>query len=867
MEPAGDIIASVAFSPDGRLLAAGTALGILHVWDVRSRRLLRAEDEGSGLDTAVSFSPDGKLLARATLNMTINLWDVATWRQVRVLQQYTRQVDSVAFSPDGKVLGAATSNHGPTILWGMGNARQIRTLGSDPSWPNTIAFSPDGSTVATGGWDGIVTLSEASSGRTLRTLSWRGNAPPTVLRPIDPIAFSPDGRILASSWEAKLKLWDVATGREIATLSGNLASSFAFSPDGKLFAWSDDKVAKFWDIAAEHEVGSLARPSLTPIAFLADGQLLAFDSDNGAIKLVDAASGRDLRTIGGHADSVPTVAISANGTMLAWADGNTVKLWDIATGQQLRALSHQYSIATLAFSPDGRWLASGSEDGTVQVWDLSSGKERVSLITFTDGSWLEITPEGYYDASSAAAEEHLNVRVGDRVFGIASYRDKFFRPDLVKLSLAGNSLRDLQFATIDSVKLAPVVELTNLPPTTTNPALTVNVHITDGGGGIGAVRLYVNGTAIVQDDAPASSAPGPGAATTRGYTVQLLGGVNELRAVAYNGDRSMQSNPATAKVVANLPPAPRGTLHAIVVGIQDFKNPKYNLSFSVADAELFAQTLREHSAPLFEHTDVKLLTSPADTTREGVTRALKETLADVGVNDVFVFYAASHGVIDDDGAYYLITSNVDSAEALKEQALSQTDLTLLLANIPAPKKLVVMDTCHGQPVGDTLAEALRTRGMTANTAAKIAARDIGLTVLAASTSDEEALEGYNKHGLFTYVVSDGLAGSADLAKRGIITNDALTLFVRDALPSLAANLYRHEQTSDGGDQRRCFCRGESEVIDQAISTLLAQTLHTAKTPKGHSLRHFGATQHRRGPGCATASPSRAPAAPARRSAG
>ena len=108
-----------------------------------------------------------------------------------------------------------------------------------------------------------------------------------------------------------------------------------------------------------------------------------------------------------------------------------------------------------------------------------------------------------------------------------------------------------------------------------------------------------------------------------------------------------------------------------MVGIQDFKNPKYNLSFSVADAELFAQTLREHSAPLFEHTDVKLLTSPADTTCEGVTRALKETLADVGVNDVFVFYAASHGVIDDDGAYYLITSNVDSAEALKEQALAR----------------------------------------------------------------------------------------------------------------------------------------------------------------------------------------------------
>ena len=649
-----------------------------------------------------------------------------------------------------------------------------------------------GNDIAIGDGDGAVTLSDRASGRELRKLRWHDKTGEVIQ--ILALAFSPDGRVLASGSGSSLRLWDVAAGHEIRMLIDHASiKAVAFSPDGRILASASDAL-KLWDVATGREIATLGGHLFEFVAFSPNGQVVAFGSDDGTVGLCDAATGRELRTISEHADVVKSAAFSPDGKILAWGDGKAVKLWDVAAGRELQTLSgHQHWISAVTFSPDGKWLASGSYDGTVKLWDVSSGSERVSLITFTDGSWLEITPEGYYEASSAAAEEHLNVRVGDRVFGIASYRDKFFRPDLVKLSLAGNSLRDLQFATIDSVKLAPVVELTNLPPTTTNPALTVNVHITDGGGGIGAVRLYVNGTAIVQDDAPASSAPGPGATTTRGYTVQLLGGVNELRAVAYNGDRSMQSNPATAKVVANLPPAPRGTLHAIVVGIQDFKNPKYNLSFSVADAELFAQTLREHSAPLFEHTDVKLLTSPADTTREGVTRALKETLADVGVNDVFVFYAASHGVIDDDGAYYLITSNVDSAEALKEQALSQTDLTLLLANIPAPKKLVVMDTCHGQPVGDTLAEALRTRGMTANTAAKIAARDIGLTVLAASTSDEEALEGYNKHGLFTYVVSDGLAGSADLAKRGIITNDALTLFVRDALPSLAANLYRHEQ--------------------------------------------------------------------------
>jgi hypothetical protein len=76
-------------------------------------------------------------------------------------------------------------------------------------------------------------------------------------------------------------------------------------------------------------------------------------------------------------------------------------------------------------------------DGTIKIWNVLSGKERVSLVAFTDGSFLAITPEGYYDASSAAAEENLNVRIGNRVFPIAAYRDKFYRPDLVKLSLGG----------------------------------------------------------------------------------------------------------------------------------------------------------------------------------------------------------------------------------------------------------------------------------------------------------------------------------------------------------------------------------------------------------------------------------------------
>ena len=114
-------------------------------------------------------------------------------------------------------------------------------------------------------------------------------------------------------------------------------------------------------------------------------------------------------------------------------------------------------------------------------------------VRLDDGSSLAITPEGYYDSSSATAEEYLNVRVGNRVYAIGSYRDKFYKPKLVKLSLAGTKLSELGFPDIGSVKAPPKVELIDLPQSTNESTVSMNVHITDQGGGIGTLVLYRNG--------------------------------------------------------------------------------------------------------------------------------------------------------------------------------------------------------------------------------------------------------------------------------------------------------------------------------------------------------------------------------------
>jgi uncharacterized caspase-like protein len=177
-----------------------------------------------------------------------------------------------------------------------------------------------------------------------------------------------------------------------------------------------------------------------------------------------------------------------------------------------------------------------------------------------------------------------------------------------------------------------------------------------------------------------------------------------------------------------------------------------------------------------------------------LVKALKDMQAVVGPNDLFVLYVASHGITDD-AEFYLITSNVGSAstEHLKADALSKEELTALVANIHATKKLMVIDTCHAEALGNALQVALLTRGLDEVAALKVLARAVGTTVLAASTTTQQALEGYEDHGLFTYVVAQGLMGKGDVDQNGVVNTLALAHYVDENVPELAQQHFNHPQ--------------------------------------------------------------------------
>jgi Tol biopolymer transport system component len=287
---------SVAFSPDGRWLAAASEENVnsayfpgpvLVLWDATDGHKILEFDGHTHTVYSVAFAPGGRWLASASLDGKVKLWDTSSGLEVLALKDYNGAATCVAFSPDGLQLAAASS------------------------------------------FDRAVRLSRRTTGETVLTL--QGHT-----APVWGIAFSPDGQRLATaSLDGTVKLWDTTTGQESLTLKGHVlgVKGVAFSPDGAwLASASDDQTVKMWNATTGHESLTLEGHTgrVASVAFSPDGERLASASYDRTIKLWDAATGQELLTLQGHTRKVVSVAFSADGKRLASASHDkTIKVWDV----------------------------------------------------------------------------------------------------------------------------------------------------------------------------------------------------------------------------------------------------------------------------------------------------------------------------------------------------------------------------------------------------------------------------------------------------------------------------------------------------------------------------------------------------------
>ncbi len=441
-------ISTIAYSVDGRLLAAGTADGRLILWDTTTRRLVtsRALPEQGEL-SALAFSPDGKTLATAGVDHLVRFSEIPTLSACTThLAGHTSTITRLAFSADGKAILSVGLDHaairwdlttGSQISQAMGyrqcSAAALTACGSIAAFSDgcdiqlwdvqagealgpplkghrgsihALVFSPDGAILASCSMDRSVWLWDVANRKPLYAplVGHSGH----VLA----AAFRRDGALLATgSADSTIRLWDLRTGKAVGSaLAGHVQWILAldFSPDGDMLASaSADGPVILWNVSRRRSsIGHTDQ--VTQLAFDPSGQRLASSSIDRSVRVWDAGHQMELWRLPDESDGVVRgLAFSPDGALLATAGtDHMVRLWNVAdhTLDGAPLIGHTATVTCVTFSPDGRWLASGGSDRSTRVWDVNRGQPATDPMTWHTGevNALAFSPDGTILASGAS---------------------------------------------------------------------------------------------------------------------------------------------------------------------------------------------------------------------------------------------------------------------------------------------------------------------------------------------------------------------------------------------------------------------------------------------------------------------------------
>lgn len=627
------------------------------------------------------------------------------------------------------------------------------------------------------------------------------------------LTITADDALLLKKVENGAGIFFTKSGKKPRVIKLKESFDHRFTPDGKLLLAQDGRSGiNIYETEKFRKQRSIKIDGFYIFEISTDGKWVAAyrRNDKPEIQLLEFSTGRVAKTIAVPAGVSITklffdpsgdyVVSLSNVVTKGSSQGDfSIRFWDLAQGKEAFALGgHSAAISSLAFAQHGKVLFSGSFDGQIKIWSLENRRELASLIPLGETGWAVVTPEGLYDASPGAME-NLHYMAGKEPVALEQMKEYFYEPYLLPKLLGFHQDPVRQAPVLDGFDLYPEVRLSHPD----HNAGHLGISLNDQGGGIGRIVIWINGKEVINESRGAGQiADG---FTSFNYSIEnhpflKPGDLNKITVRAYNREGYLSSPEKSVYLIGDkqtqaAPPR----LFGLVAGVSDYQGSGIDLRYASKDAQDFYNALKISAEARFgaEHVNLQLLTTTPGQpvpTKENLLKAAEKIKQDAGPNDYLLIYLSGHGLTtkgERADFYYLTADASELTNELAEgspYALSGSELTQLVREIPATRQVLVIDACHSGQLAESLAGSSFTMSSEQVRALETIKDRTGLYIIAGSAADAVSYEAQAfGQGLLTYSLLYGMKGPALREDRYIDIINLLN-FAAQKVPELASEI-------------------------------------------------------------------------------